>query len=128
MNLVGVAKEVADKYSSTLKELNFNNKIVINALTDIAKEDVEHAHVVTKVIEERLKKVKPDQMLPIMYLIDSIIKNIRGPYIDLFQQNLVSTFSHVFQSVNEKVKYSINCNHKPPERSERGGGYTYTYI
>ena len=110
MNLVGVAKEVAEKYSSTLRELTFNNKIVINALTDIAKEDVEHATVVTKVIEDRLKKVKPDQMLPIMYLIDSIIKNIRGPYIELFQQNLVSTFSYVFQSVNEKVSLVFFVN------------------
>ena len=107
MNLVGVAKEVAEKYSSTLRELTFNNKIVINALTDIAKEDVEHATVVTKVIEDRLKKVKPDQMLPIMYLIDSIIKNIRGPYIELFQQNLVSTFTNIFRSDVQVKSFKI---------------------
>ena len=104
MNLTGLAKEVADKYRDTLSTLTFNNKIVINTLTEIAKEEVKHAQVVTRVIEERLKKVKPDGMLPIMYLIDSICKNIGGPYNELFQQNLVSNFSYVFQACNEKVR------------------------
>ena len=108
MNLVGMAKETADRYRDTLSQLTFNNKIVINTLTDIAKEDASHAEIVTRVIEERLKKVKPDQMLPIMYLIDSICKNIGTPYVDLFQQNLVSNFSYVFQHVNEKVNIVLN--------------------
>merc|ERR1711933_425459 len=74
---------------------------------EIAKEEVKHAEVVTRVIEERLKKVKPDGMLPLMYLIDSICKNIVGPYNELFQQNLVSNFSYVFQAVNEKVRMAL---------------------
>ena len=110
MNLVGLAKETADRYRETLAQLTFNNKIVINTLTDIAKEDASHAEIVTRVIEERLKKVKPDQMLPIMYLIDSICKNIGTPYVDLFQQNLVSNFSYVFQHVNEKVNMQSKLN------------------
>ena len=110
MNLVGLAKETADRYRETLAQLTFNNKIVINTLTDIAKEDASHAEIVTRVIEERLKKVKPDQMLPIMYLIDSICKNIGTPYVDLFQQNLVSNFSYVFQHVNEKVNMHLKLN------------------
>ena len=103
MNLVGLSREVADRYRDTLSQLTFNNKIVINTLTDIAKEDVAHGEIICRVIEERLKKVKPDGMLPIMYLIDSICKNIGPPYVELFQQNLVSNFSYVFQHVNEKV-------------------------
>ena len=104
MNLVGVAKEVAEQYRETLCTLTFNNKIVINTLTELAKEEVKHAEVVTRVIEDRLKRVKPDGLLPLMYLIDSICKNIGGPYNELFQQNLVSNFSYVFQNVNEKVR------------------------
>ena len=104
-NLSGFAKEVAEKYRETLSTLTFNNKIVINTLTEIAKEEVKYAEVVTIVIEDRLKRVKPDGMLPLMYLIDSICKNIGAPYNELFQQNLVSNFSHVFQASNEKVKF-----------------------
>jgi len=103
MNLIGLSKEVAEKYRETLSTLTFNNKIVINTLTEIAKEEIKHAEVVTKVIEDRIRKVKADQMLPLMYLMDSICKNIGGPYNELFQQNLVSNFSLVFQAVNEKV-------------------------
>ena len=103
MNLIGLSKEVAEKYRETLSTLTFNNKIVINTLTEIAKEEVKHAAVVTQVIEERIRKVKADQMLPLMYLMDSICKNIGVPYNELFQQNLVSNFSLVFQAVNEKV-------------------------
>ena len=103
MNLIGLSKEVAEKYRETLSTLTFNNKIVINTLTEIAKEEVKHAAVVTKVIEDRIRKVKADQMLPLMYLMDSICKNIGVPYNELFQQNLVSNFSLVFQAVNEKV-------------------------
>ena len=108
MNLIGLNKEVAEKYRETLSTLTFNNKIVINTLTEIAKEEVKHAEVVTKVIEERIRKVKADQMLPLMYLMDSICKNIGVPYNELFQQNLVSNFSLVFQAVNEKVNIVNN--------------------
>jgi len=120
MKLVGVSKEVADNYRETLCTLTFNNKIVINTLTEIAKENFKYASVVVGVIEERLRKVRvghilykclfkqiiqveSDKMLPIMYLIDSICKNHGGSYKELFQQNLVSNFAYIFQQVNEKV-------------------------
>ena len=43
--------------------------------------------------------------LPIMYLLDSIVKNVGENYKPLFSKNIVSTFKHIF----EKVRYS-NCN------------------
>merc|ERR1719228_2852551 len=88
----------------TLATLTFNNKIVINTLTEIAKENTRFASVVVAVIEERLRKVDSDKMLPLMYLIDSICKNHGGPYKELFQQNLVSNFAYIFLAVNEKVR------------------------
>ena len=57
MKLVGVAAEVDDNYRETLATLTFNNKIVINTLTEIAKENIKYASVVVGVIEERLRKV-----------------------------------------------------------------------
>ena len=105
MNLVGLSREVADRYRDTLSQLTFNNKIVINTLTDIAKEDVAHGEIICRVIEERLKKVKPDGMLPIMYLIDSICKNHGSPYKEMFNHNLVSNFAYIFQQVSEKVSF-----------------------
>jgi len=57
MKLLGVQKEVAENYKETLTTLTFNNKIVINTLTEIAKENTKFASVVVSVIEERLRKV-----------------------------------------------------------------------
>ena len=57
LKLVGMSKEVADSYTETLAELTFNNKIMINHLTEIAKENTRFASVVVAVIEERLRKV-----------------------------------------------------------------------
>ena len=55
--LSGMAREVAEKYKETLVTLTFNNKIVINTLTEIAKEDTKYATVIVACIEERLRKV-----------------------------------------------------------------------
>jgi len=102
--LTGMAREVAEKYRETLVTLTFNNKIVINTLTEIAKEDTKYATVIVSTIEERLRKVPSEQMLPLMYLIDSICKNHGSPYKELFQQGLVSNFAFIFQTVSEKAK------------------------
>jgi len=56
--LTGMAREVAEKYKETLVTLTFNNKIVINTLTEIAKEDRNYASVIVSTIEERLRKVR----------------------------------------------------------------------
>ena len=55
--LTGMAREVAEKYRETLVTLTFNNKIVINTLTEIAKEDTKYANVIVDCIEARLRKV-----------------------------------------------------------------------
>ena len=44
-----------------------------------------------------------DQLLPLMYLLDSICKNHGDPFKELFQRNLVSNFAYVFGKVSEKV-------------------------
>jgi hypothetical protein len=47
------------------------------------------------------QKVSFDVKLPILYLIDSIVKNVGNKYKQLFAQNIVNIFCGVF----EKVKY-----------------------
>ena len=98
------AKLATEKFRDTLSKLTDNNKLLIDNLTDIAK-DLKHAMVVTRVIEDRLMMVKPHGKLPIMYLIDSICKNIGEPYNEMFQQNLVSNFINVFQECNKEVRF-----------------------
>lgn len=42
----------------------------------------------------------PDHKLPILYLIDSIVKNVGGIYKDLFSHQIVNIFVSVFEKVN----------------------------
>lgn len=45
-------------------------------------------------------QVKPDSKLPILYLIDSILKNLGGKYIEYFEKSIVSVFVETFRKVN----------------------------
>ena len=93
---------------TSLLEVITIEKCMIELVTQVVKEETKaNQKDIVKDIEDRLKKVKPDQMLPIMYLIDSIIKNIGGPYIELFQQNLVSTFTNIFRSDVQVKSFKI---------------------
>ena len=49
-------------------------------------------------------KVSSSQKLPLLYLLDSILKNHKEnrQYNDLFQQNIVSIFAHVFHNVPQE--------------------------
>ena len=106
--LVNPEEEVGDEYWETLFELTSNKRNLIEALTSLARKEVKYAEVVVRVIEGRLREVEPRGMLPIMNLIDSILRNVGSPYNGLFQQNLVSTFGHVYRAVNEAVRKKLN--------------------
>jgi pre-mRNA cleavage complex 2 protein Pcf11 len=43
--------------------------------------------------------VKPEMKLPVLYLVDSIVKNYGRAYTQLFTQNIVSSFCSVFEKV-----------------------------
>lgn len=44
-------------------------------------------------------QVQADSKLPVLYLIDSVIKNIGQPYIPLFVQNIEKLFANTFNKV-----------------------------
>ena len=48
------AQEVADEYRSSLSDLTLNSKPLITMLTMLAEENLEHASVIVKVIEEQI--------------------------------------------------------------------------
>jgi pre-mRNA cleavage complex 2 protein Pcf11 len=51
-------------------------------------------------------QVPPEIKLPVLYLIDSIVKNVGKAYINLFTQNIVQCFTNTF----EKVSPALLCN------------------
>lgn len=50
--------DIAQDYKCSLMDLTFNSKPIINNLTIIAHENMEFAHIITKVIEEHINKVQ----------------------------------------------------------------------
>ncbi|KAL5012400.1 hypothetical protein ScPMuIL_010951 [Solemya velum] len=103
-----MAEEVVEEYESSLAELTFNSKPQINMLTMLAEDHEQHASHIVKVIEERIEKMDSKKKLPLLYLIDSIIKNLQSTnYPRLFSQNIVTTFSGVFEKVDEKTRQSM---------------------
>ena len=46
-------------------------------------------------------QAKPSEKLPVLYLMDSVIKNMKSAYLEAFTPNIVQTFCGVF----EKVRY-----------------------
>jgi len=88
---------VFELYCESLDRLTFNSKPVISNLTELADEyRREYAPLIVRIIEDRIRKVPPELKLTHLYLLDSIAKNHRRPYAELFQQNIVSVFRNAF--------------------------------
>lgn len=51
------SKEVADEYISSLSDLSFNSKPLINMLTMLAEDNIEHAPAIVQAVETHLQKV-----------------------------------------------------------------------
>ncbi|ETN59706.1 hypothetical protein AND_008691 [Anopheles darlingi] len=93
------SQEIEKEYLSSLADLNVNSKPLINMLTILAEENVEYAQVIVKSVENHLAQVGPEVKLPILYLVDSIVKNVGKQYQSLFSQVIVNMFCGVFETV-----------------------------
>ncbi|XP_013195620.2 uncharacterized protein LOC106138874 isoform X2 [Amyelois transitella] len=99
-----MSKEIAEEYASSLADLTVNSKPLINMLTILAEENIEHAGVIVETVEKHLEKVQPEIKLPVLYLVDSIIKNVGRAYTQKFSQSIVNMFTRTFKQVDEKVR------------------------
>ncbi|KAJ3078876.1 hypothetical protein HK102_004180, partial [Quaeritorhiza haematococci] len=95
---------VRQEYRASLADLTFNSKPIITNLTIIAQENMHAAPAIVQAIEDHIRIAHPKQKLFVMYLLDSICKNVGGRYIELFARNLVRTFSNTFEAVSAEDK------------------------
>ena len=66
---VGIpSDEVAEDYKSSLEDLVDNSRLVINNLTVIAKENIEHAMAISRVLENHIKTVSYCSFLSTIYI------------------------------------------------------------
>ncbi|KAG8453082.1 hypothetical protein GDO86_004771 [Hymenochirus boettgeri] len=94
-------------YQSSLEDLTFNSKPHINMLTILAEENVQFAKDIVILIEAQIAKAPTTEKLPVMYLMDSIVKNVGRDYLAAFSKNLVTTFINVFEKVDENTRKSL---------------------
>ncbi|KND04116.1 uncharacterized protein SPPG_01555 [Spizellomyces punctatus DAOM BR117] len=92
------------EYRASLADLTFNSKPIITNLTIIAQENTPAAPAIVQAIEDQMRNAQPKQKLPVLYLMDSIIKNVGGIYINLFARNIVRIFVSAYEMVDADDK------------------------
>ncbi|CCG82769.1 putative MRNA cleavage factor complex component Pcf11 [Taphrina deformans PYCC 5710] len=100
-------EEIRVSYEEELAGLTFNSKPIINMLTTIAQENLNAASVICKTIEDRIRSAPPHQKLPVMYLLDSISKNVGSPFTPIFGRNLYKTYMDCYTAVDNNTRRSL---------------------
>ncbi|KAG7384656.1 hypothetical protein PHYPSEUDO_002403 [Phytophthora pseudosyringae] len=81
--------------------MDYPAKDTINALTMLAERS-QFAPEVVSFLETKIHRVAPNCKLPIFYLTDSILKNVRGPYLPLFAAKIVPLYCNCVRQVSGK--------------------------
>ncbi|CAM0139655.1 unnamed protein product [Umbelopsis sp. WA50703] len=95
------------EYKRILFDLTFNCKPIITNLTILAQENKQGASMIVREIEQQVRMNAPSQKLPVIYLIDSICKNVGEPYIQLFARNIVSVFLDAYTLAEVQARRSF---------------------
>ncbi|KAI9983524.1 hypothetical protein PInf_007558 [Phytophthora infestans] len=81
--------------------MDYPAKDTINALTMLAERS-QFAPEIVSFLETKIHRVAPNCKLPIFYLTDSILKNVRGPYVALFAAKIVPLYCNCVRQVSGK--------------------------
>ncbi|KIW99517.1 uncharacterized protein Z518_11256 [Rhinocladiella mackenziei CBS 650.93] len=99
--------EVAEDYKVSLEDLMTNDRYQISNLTLIAKENVEHAEAISRVLQNHINRAPPSRKLPALYVLDSIAKNVGSPYTVYFGRNLHQIFMHAYSQVDGPIRRKL---------------------
>eukprot|EP00043_Microstomoeca_roanoka_P015391 m.154034 g.154034 ORF g.154034 m.154034 type:complete len:143 (-) comp16248_c0_seq1:244-672(-) len=101
-----MSNEVRAHYSAALSSLNDSSKPVINFLTMLAHDYIDHAEVVVDVIADRLRK-HPTNNIHYLYLVDSIVKNVGEKYTVSFEKHLPDLVKYVMGQGNDATRQRV---------------------
>jgi len=98
---------VGGTYALELAELTSNSKPIINSLTMIADDSLAFSATIAKVILDKIGSALGEKKLPVIYLLDSITKNVKGDYIDHFSAALPEAIGGAYAASSPKVRASL---------------------
>jgi len=99
--------EQLEEYKEMVKDLGtFPDKVKINSLSMVAEDHAEssrNATAIYNIIRESLVStdVHCDRKLPLVYLIDSILKNVKGQFIPIVENDAANWFPVVYKALPE---------------------------
>lgn len=97
-----------EDFKGALEDLQVNNRYDIQNLTMIARENTEHALVISQALQDHIKRVAPHKKLPSLYVLDSIVKNVGTPYTLFFGKRLFDTFMGAYASVDMTTRRKMD--------------------
>jgi hypothetical protein len=89
---------------------DFQDRVKINSLSMVAEDYSDSkpaATAIYQVIRDRLLKSPRDKILPLVYAIDSILKNARGHYIAVVEQDAGNWIPTVYRQLQEPQKAKL---------------------
>ena len=106
------AAEAASRYAEELEELTFNSKPIITSLSMIAEEFLPVSAAIVAVIEKKIAAAAADKKLPVLYLLDSICKNVQAAeaekdYVRHFSHNLPAVVAGAFDALGPRHRLSV---------------------
>uniref|UniRef100_A0AAF5PPU5 CID domain-containing protein n=1 Tax=Wuchereria bancrofti TaxID=6293 RepID=A0AAF5PPU5_WUCBA len=104
------AEEAALEYRQALDDLKDNNKMQINLMTILADDYNSFSKEIVAVIAQQIMKVIPPQKLAVMYVMDSILKNVTGAgnYKEHIEKIVYKVFLHVFETGDERTRLALH--------------------
>ncbi|OLN95302.1 Uncharacterized protein C4G9.04c [Colletotrichum chlorophyti] len=108
MSYESSAAEVAEDYRQALEDLSTNVRFEISNLTMIAREQTEHAQVISEVLQDHILQAPAHKKLPALYVLDSIVKNVGTPYTLFFGSKLYQTFMEAYAAVDGQVRRKMD--------------------
>lgn len=91
-------------FQRLLVQLKCNSKNVIDVLTNFAKSNINDAENIFSVIENQ---INGSNGLLMLYLIDSIIKNVGAVYVTLFKNVMMNIFSEIFKIAESETRIKM---------------------
>jgi hypothetical protein len=88
------------------------DKVKINSLSMVAEDHADSRHnagAIYKCIRDPLisKKVPSDRKLPLVYVVDSILKNVKGKFVPIIEKDVKNWMPVVYQSLAEDKRAKL---------------------